>query len=105
MAANKGPGFTKSDRQNNAKATAAMSASANVAHRITTLYCAFSGAATKTVVIKDGSTAIHTFDVVNSCLLTGLDIAGTAGNAVSAELAASGSAGVYGSVCIAGESE
>lgn len=97
--------YAPPDRQNNATATATKAAVANQQHVITGIYCAFSGTATKTVVIKQGSTAIMTLDVVNSLSLVGIEIPIAMGSACSAELAASGSAGVYGSVALFGYSE
>ena len=89
-------------RADNAIATATKAAEANSKHVITSIYAAFGGASTKTLLIKEGVTTRITLDVVNSLALEGLALEFAAGAAVSAELAASGSAGVNGSVLLNG---
>ena len=90
------------DRKDNALVTATKAAEANVKQVITSIAAAFSGAATKTLIIKEGTTAKITLDVVNSLQLDNLELEFAAGAAVSAELAASGASGVYGSVLLNG---
>jgi len=90
------------DRKDNALSTATKAADTNSKQVITAIYAGFSAAATKTLVIKEGTTAKVTLDVVNSLSLEGLELEFAEGAAVSAELAASGTAGVYGSVALNG---
>lgn len=90
------------DRKDNALATASKAAESNVKQVITAIYAGFSAAATKTLVIKEGATIKITLDVVNSLSLEGLELEFTDGAAVSAELTASGTIGVYGSVILNG---
>lgn len=89
-------------RQDNALATATKAAETNTKQVITAIYAGFSAAATKTLVIKEGTTVKITLDVVNSLSMEGLELEFAEGAAVSAELAASGTAGIYGSVLLQG---
>lgn len=93
------------DRKDNALATATKAAEANTRQVITGIYAAFSGTATKTLVIKEGATVKLTLDVVNSLTLDGLELEFASGAAVSAELTASGTAGIFGSVVLNGYSK
>jgi hypothetical protein len=89
-------------RIDNGAATATKAADTNQRQVITSISAAFSGAKTKTLLIKEGSTTKITLDVVNSLTLNDISIEFADSAAVSAVLEASGTAGVYGSVLISG---
>lgn len=90
------------DRKDNAAATASRAAEPLSNHVITAIHAAYSGAVTGTLTVKEGTTSKVVVDVVNSLSLDGLNIELGEGKAISAELSASGSAGVYGSVLLNG---
>lgn len=95
------------DSQDNALATATKAAVANQKHVITHVSASFSAAATKLLQIKHGTTVVWEGYVVNSLvvdLTSAFPAAGT-NTAVSAELAASGTASVLGKVNLAGYTE
>jgi hypothetical protein len=90
--------------QDNLPASATRAAEVGKSHYITGVSAAFSAAvAGKLLEIKDGATVIYRTYVHNARDLTfPKPLQGTAGNAVSAELAASGTAGQFGVVSLAG---
>lgn len=90
------------DRKDNAVATATKAADTSQKQIITAIYAAYSGTKTGILTIKEGTTTKITLDVVNSLSLEGLELEFAAGTAVSAELSASGTATVYGSVLLNG---
>lgn len=90
------------DRKDNATATTSIAAEPLSNHVITAIHAAYSGAKTGTLVIKEDTTAKITLEVVNSLDLDGLNIELGEGKAISAELSASGTGGVYGSVLLNG---
>lgn len=89
-------------RASNAAAVATKAADMNQRQVITSITAAFSGTKTKTLTISEGSTVKVTLDVVNSLTLTDIYIEFSDSAAVSVELEASGTAGMYGSVLISG---
>lgn len=87
----------------NAVATAIRAAEESVTHFITGIVAAFSGTATKVLQVKDGNTVIFEAPVVNGLAVDLVaPLKGTPGNAVSATLAASGTAGIVGYVNLIG---
>jgi hypothetical protein len=98
--------WNEKDSQDNLAATAKRVASPNKKHYITGVSASFSAAATKLLQIKDGVAVIWEGYVHNGQpfdFLQPLEI--TAGNEVSAVLAASGTAGVIGKVNLTGFTE
>jgi hypothetical protein len=93
----------ETDRKNNATATATKTADANQKQIITGVYAAYSDLFAGTLVIKENSVAKLTLDVQGKLELNDIVMEFTAGLAVSAELSASGTAGVYGSVFLHGD--
>jgi len=94
-------GWVATDSKDNALATASKAAATDKTHVLTGVFASFSAAITKLLQIKDGSTVIAEHYIVNAEFIP-LNIKGTAGNAVSAELAASGTGGTIGKVNITG---
>lgn len=94
-------GWVATGSADNALAAASKAAEAGKTHVITGFAASYSGAKTGLLQIKDGATVIFEQYIVNSDGLT-LNIKATAGNAVSAELAASGTLGVIGNVNLTG---
>lgn len=90
------------ERKDNAKATATKAADANQKQVITAIHAAYSNTKTATLIIKESTTAVMTLDVVNSLSMDNLELEFAEGASVSAELAASGTAGVFGSVLLNG---
>ena len=90
------------DRDDNATSTATKAAEPGSSHVITGIHAGYSAAATKTLVIKEGSTAKITLNVVNQMDLSDVEIPLTAGEAITVELAASGTGGVYGGFLVTG---
>lgn len=96
-------GWVAKDSKDNALATATKAAVSGSSHYITNIVADFSATATKTLQIKDGTTVIAEFSVVDSAVINlGAAIKITKGNAVSAELAASGAGGTVGKVNLIG---
>jgi hypothetical protein len=96
-------GWTATDTQDNATATATRAGVGGQKHYVTGLHASFSAAAIKTLTLKDGSTVLQTFHVHNQrdiALPHAVEI--TAGSAASAVLAASGTGGVLGAVNLSG---
>lgn len=89
------------DSQDNSAATATKAAESEKTHIITGVFASFSNAVTKLLQIKDGDTVIAEHYIVDSGYIP-LNIKATAGNAVSAVLAASGTAGQLGKVNLTG---
>jgi hypothetical protein len=85
----------------NALAIASKAAEVDKTHIITGAHASYSGSVTGLLQIKDGVTVIFEQYVVNSEVIP-LNIETTSGNAVSAELAASGTLGVIGKVNLTG---
>jgi hypothetical protein len=86
----------------NATATATHPAEAGRSHHITTVLASFGGSATARLTVRDGATVIAEHFVVNQTVIVlPAPRKATAGNAVSAELAAGG-LGVTGSVTLLG---
>lgn len=98
------PGWIAKDKQTNALATATKAAQIGKSHYITAVSGSYSAAAAgKLLQVKDGATVIAEFHVHNSFSHTfPKPIWITAGAACSAELAASGTAGVDGAVTLSG---
>jgi hypothetical protein len=96
--------WTAKDSQDNALATAAKAAVAGKRHCINTVIASFSAAAIKLLQVKEGTTVILEQYVHNAEVIQ-LDYLGATGNALSAELAASGTGGVLGKVAIVGYTE
>ncbi len=96
--------WTAKDSQDNADATATKAApAAGVSHYITGVLASYSAAKTLLLQIKDDTTVIAEYYVVNSQHLTfGKPIKITAGKACSAVLTASGTGGVLGKVALIG---
>jgi len=87
----------------NAAATATKAASPGQAHYITAVAAGFSAAATKLLQVKDGDTVIFEAPINTAGTFHfPSPIRGTTGNAVSAVLAASGTAGTIGYVNLVG---
>ena len=87
----------------NALATATKAAEAAKSHYITAIVASYSTAKTGLLQIKDGAAVIAEHHIVNSDMITlPTPIKITAGNAVSAELVASGTAGQTGKVNLIG---
>lgn len=96
-------GWVVYDSDDNAASTAAKAAATGRQHVIYSVHASFSGAATKLLQVKDGTTVIFAAYVVNSFTLHFPGgIAATPGAAVSAELAASGTGGMIGTVGLHG---
>ncbi len=95
-------GWVVKDSQVNALATATKAAATGQTHYITAVFAGYSGAATGLLQIKDGATVVAEIYIVNAGVVSlPYPIKATAGNAVSAELAAGGAA-VTGKVNLAG---
>lgn len=95
--------WQETDSQDNAAATATHAAETGKRHVITAVSASFSASSTKLLQIKDDTTVIWEAYVENHEHLTfPTGLLATAGNAVSAVLAASGGAGTIGKVNIAG---
>jgi len=94
-------GWVVKDSQDNSAATAAKAAETDKTHILTGVSASFSGSATKLLQIKDGTAVIAEHYIVNSGHIP-LSIRATAGNAVSAVLAASGTGGTVGKVNLTG---
>lgn len=94
-------GWVESDSQDNALATATKAAETSKTHVITGVYASYSAAVTGLLQIKDDTTVIFEQYVVNATEIP-LNITATQGNAVSAELAASGTLGQIGKVNLTG---
>ena len=94
-------GWVKVDSQDNAIATASKAAATGKTHIITGVFAGFSSAVTKLLQIKDGNTVIAEHYIVNTGYIP-LNIRATDGNAVSATLEASGTAGQTGKVNLTG---
>src|SRR5262245_28914418 len=95
--------WTALDSQDNATATATRAGVGGQRHYITGVQASFSAAATKLLQIKDGAAVILEFYVANGAALSfpsPLEI--TAGAAAAAVLAASGTPGTLGKVCLQG---
>jgi len=95
-------GWVATDSQDNALATASKAGVAGKAHVITGVFASFSGAVTKLLQVKDGSTVIAEYYIVNAKDIPLINVRATSGNAVSAVLAASGTGGTIGKVNITG---
>lgn len=91
------------DSKDNAEATASKAAETGKTHYVTHVSASFSAAAAKLLQIKDDTTVIYEHYIVDSAAVifpTPLKI--TAGKAVSAVLAPSGTAGTIGKVNLVG---
>lgn len=97
-------GWIEKGSADNATATATKAAAAGKRHYITSVSGSFTAAAAgKVLTLKDGTTVLGEWAVHNQFdQAFPLPIRATLGNAVSAELAASGTAGVLGKVTITG---
>lgn len=96
-------GWVARDSKDNALATATKAAVAGSSHYITNIFASYSATATGLLQLKDESTVIAEFSVVDSAVVNlGAPIKITKGNAVSAELAASGSGGTVSKVNLVG---
>lgn len=97
--------WTATDSQDNATATATKSAAgAGRLHVITAVVASYGAAKTGLLTVKHGTTTVLEAYVVNSAVIpipTGLRNT-NANEAVSAELAASGTGGVLGKVALLG---
>ena len=96
-------GWVVTASQDNAEATATKAAVSGKSHVVRSVDAGFSGAATKLLQIKDGTTVVWSGPVYSSrevVFPNGLTI--TKGNACSAVLAASGTGGVTGYVNLHG---
>lgn len=96
--------FRATASQDNALATATQAAVTDKRHVITHISGAYSVALIGLIQVKDATTVIWESYVHNQ-LDVALEIEGTKGNAVSVELAASGTGGQLGKVNIAGYTE
>ncbi len=99
--------WSDTDSQDNSKATAQEAASTDEVHVVEGVDAGYSAATAGALLqIKDGSTVIwetYVYDHVEKSFPDGV-LQGTKGNAVSAELAASGGAGTLGKVNLYGYS-
>jgi len=87
----------------NALAVASVPGVAGKSHYITSVAASYCSAKTGLLQIKDGTTVIFEQFIVNADnIIFPVPLKGTPGNAVSAELAASGTAGVLGKVNLVG---
>lgn len=95
--------WTARGSADNAVATAARPAEPGKSHQIAAVTASFSGAATALLTVKDGTAVVLEQYVVNREVipLGGAPLKATAGNAVSAELAAAG-LGIIGKVALVG---
>jgi hypothetical protein len=96
-------GWVASASADNALATATKAGEAGKSHYVTTITASFSAAATALLQVKDGAAVIAEHYVKDGAVIalpTPIKI--TAGNAVSAELAASGTTGTIGKVTLVG---
>jgi hypothetical protein len=91
----------ETDRKDNAVATATHAAEPGVKHVITGIYASYSGTANGTLTIKEGATVKATLDMQNQVSID-KEMEFASGEAVTVELSASGSAGVYGSLLVNG---
>jgi len=92
----------ETDRKDNAAATAAHVKEPNAKHVITGVYAAFSEPMNGTLVIKEETTTKITLDVQGKINRSDLNIELDTNKNAVAELSASGTAGVYGSVLLLG---
>lgn len=90
------------DRKDNALATATKAADTNQSQVLYAVYAAYSDLYSGTLTIKEGAVTRAVLDVQNTLHLTNLHIEFGAGQAISAELSASGGAGVFGSILLHG---
>lgn len=96
-------GWAEKDSQDNLLATAAHAAETGKKHVVTGVYAAYSATTNGALLqIKDATTVIFETYVYDHVEIEGLELVGTAGNAVSAELAASGGVGTIGKVNLTG---
>lgn len=96
-------GWVASASADNAIAVATKAGEASKSHYVTAILASFSASATKLLQLKDGAAVIAEFYVKDSQVVTlPTPIKITAGNAASAELAASGTAGTVGKVGLVG---
>jgi hypothetical protein len=96
-------GWVSTASADNALATATKAAETGKSHYITTIFASYSGAKTGLLQIKDGAAVIAEYYIVNADVISlPTPIKATAGNAVSVELAASGTAGTLGKVNLVG---
>jgi hypothetical protein len=95
-------GWVAKDSKDNALATAAKAAVPGGSHYITGFAASYSATKTGLLQIKDGSTVIAEHYVYDSAAVQFAPIKVTKGNAVSAELAASGAGGTIGKVNLTG---
>lgn len=97
------PGWAETDSADNALATASRVAEPGESHYITCIAAGYSTANTGLLQIKDGAEVIAEHYIVDSDVITlPTPLKITAGNAVSAELAASGTALTLGKVNLFG---
>lgn len=96
--------WTAVDSKDNAVATAAKPAdSRGRQHLVTGVLASYSASCTGLLQIKDGDAVIATLYVTDSAVIPFVQpLRGSPGNAVSAVLAASGTAGVVGAVTMIG---
>jgi hypothetical protein len=94
--------YYNSDRKDNAVATATITGETGANIVLLNIYAAYSDLFSGTLTIKEGSTTKMTLDVQGKLQLSDLTIQFSEGASVSAELSASGEAGVYGSVFLHG---
>lgn len=94
-------GWVAKDSQDNALAVAAKAAETGKTHVITGVFASYSATKAGLLQIKDGTTVVAEHYIYDSGAIP-LNIKATAGNAVSAELAASGTAGTIGKVNLTG---
>ncbi|MEW6183847.1 MAG: hypothetical protein AB1500_11875 [Bacillota bacterium] len=95
--------WVAADSKDNAEATATKAAVTGAVHFVSHVSASFSGAATKLLQIKDDVTIIFERYIVNAETVNfSVPLKITSGKAVSAVLAASGTAGVIGKVNLAG---
>ncbi|CAM4098124.1 hypothetical protein L1N85_10695 [Paenibacillus alkaliterrae] len=100
------PAWRASGSADNALATATKAAVTGKRHYITGVSASFGAAAIKLLQIKDGAAVIWEDYVHNGFqIVFSQPLAITSGNAVSAELAASGTAAVLGKVNLTGFTE
>ena len=91
------------DVKDNAAISEAQPASLNQVHVVTGIYAGFSNAATAgTLTITVGLVTVMTLRFTGQITLNGIEIPGSAGQAVSVGLNASGAGGTFGSVLLNG---
>lgn len=95
--------WTENATGDNTAATATRAAESGKTHYVTAILASYSAAAGGQVNVKDGASSIFTIDCHDQLVVTLVKpLAITAGNAVSAELAASGGSGNIGTVTLIG---